>query len=542
MTERKLCRARALFDAVTAVDEALLAEARTTPLRPAGGAKRRWLHPAALAACAALTVGMGGWALLQGLRMGGASAGAEDSGHGEGSNFMSYAGPVFPLTVAEAGDAEQALTARRAVTLDFAPYAPRTESYTLEGETHTYECYDPQVLVTDEYVLTNPTGQDLVCTGVYPFAGALRDAADRCPQITVDGRVLPVEETSLYAGPYSGGFWDTNGSSGAGSERWNLAALNSWEQYRALLQSGGYYARATGPRPTMEQTVTVYKFTDFAADWDTYPAATQQIAFMAGEKTAFLTYGINGYGRDDATGEQYYSFFVPAPQEVDGAMPRYLAVLGQDLDGYTLQGYENGGCQQKIDGVSCRVHRYETTLGELLAELLALDERTYGTLWGAEPGGTVGDRLTAAQRLDLCAELLCDLGPLSGGPAERYDDGRLEDILSETRSMERVFYLQFALVIPAGGSVTVRADMAKPHSFDFGGSGSGNTDVDGYDLLTRLGSNLAFTGQTAALANAQYVEIVRQNFGFDPENGVNEVELDPAREHYYMEVRRVPVE
>lgn len=52
--------------------------------------------------------------------------------------------------------------------------------------------------------------------------------------------------------------------------------------------------------------------------------------------------------------------------------------------------------------------------------------------------------------------------------------------------------------------------------------------LQGYDLVTALGSTLEFTGQTAALVNTDTIEIVRQNLGLDLENGVAQVSLDLA--------------
>ena len=54
---------------------------------------------------------------------------------------------------------------------------------------------------------------------------------------------------------------------------------------------------------------------------------------------------------------------------------------------------------------------------------------------------------------------------------------------------------------------------------------------------TELGSSLSFTRQQAAIENFGGIEIVRQNFGFDIENGVTQVELDMKEPHYYLEVR-----
>ena len=59
----------------------------------------------------------------------------------------------------------------------------------------------------------------------------------------------------------------------------------------------------------------------------------------------------------------------------------------------------------------------------------------------------------------------------------------------------------------------------------------------GYDLVTRLGSNLACSVQTATLEDRGQIEIVRQNFGFDLEWGITTVPLEAAEEHYYLEVR-----
>ena len=100
-------------------------------------ARRRRLRPwMGVCACLAVLL-LGGTLLLP--RLGGSSAGG--GGHAGGSIFQSYAGPVFPLTTL--GDA--GLTARRTITLDFAPW----------GDGHTTD-----IDVTDSYVLTNPTDTD----------------------------------------------------------------------------------------------------------------------------------------------------------------------------------------------------------------------------------------------------------------------------------------------------------------------------------------------------------------------------------------------
>ena len=112
-------------------------------------ARRRRLRPwMGVCACLAVLL-LGGTLLLP--RLGGSSAGG--GGHAAGSIFQSYAGPVFPLATLE----DAGLTARRTITLDFAPW----------GDGHTTD-----IDVTDSYVLTNPTNTDQSVTLVYPFSGS----------------------------------------------------------------------------------------------------------------------------------------------------------------------------------------------------------------------------------------------------------------------------------------------------------------------------------------------------------------------------------
>ena len=61
-------------------------------------------------------------------------------------------------------------------------------------------------------------------------------------------------------------------------------------------------------------------------------------------------------------------------------------------------------------------------------------------------------------------------------------------------------------------------------------------------MVTTLGSNLRFTQQTACLEDRGQIEIVRQNFGFDLENGVKDVILDLNQAHYWMEIRKLEAE
>ena len=98
------------------------------------------------------------------------------------------------------------------------------------------------------------------------------------------------------------------------------------------------------------------------------------------------------------------------------------------------------------------------------------------------------------------------------------------------------------MTVPAGGRVTVSAQLTKQGSYDYYCAHTEKQGLYGYDLVTALGSNLSFTGQSAVLEDGGLIEIVEQNFGFDLAAGVREVELDAAGEHYYLIVRRAVTE
>lgn len=531
-----------LFRILGLVDDDLIQEAasgfRTAP------AIRRGPWRRLLAACACLAVACGaGFALRAGFGpMGGTSgdgaAPGSNTGSGitlggdpeeaatdneplsvDGTTFMSYAGPVFPLTTAEP---DTGLTAERKITWDFT--------------TGTYQDGSPRqwgTAVTDGYTLTNPTEETITVTALYPFAGSFDELAELGPTAAVDGAAV---ESTLYAGAYAGGFQGTGGDD---TTTLNLAYPDSWTDYRALLESGAYQAQALGEAPPLDIPVTVYEFSDFQAPHEQYRAATQAISFTIDrEKTTVLTYGFDGFGWDEQTGCQQHSYFVP-----DGIRrekeTKLLVVMGEDIEDYTLQGYQDGGCDagEEIDGVSCTVTRRETTLGEELDRIC----QSYLSEYASYQYG-MDDHALEALPYPLfrraVAELLAQYGILAGnGMVDRYSDGRLDDIISETMVHERVLYLAVPVTVPAGGIIDITFEFWKGPSFDYGCSGSESKDLQGYDLVTRLGTTLEFTAQTAALANTENIEIVRQNLGFAPENGVTEVPLDLTQEHYYLEIR-----
>ena len=388
------------------------------------------------------------------------------------------------------------------------------------------------VLVTDAYTLTNRSDADQTVTVLYPFASSLDQLGEDMPDLTLDGAEV---ETSLRIGAYSGGFegaWDgTLGGDPEGSV--NLDYANSWEDYQALLADGSYLERAMGPLPDLSGVpAIVYRFTDpwgEPEDDDAgIPNPTIRVTFSLDyDKTRVLTTGFHAGMYDRENGIMGKGFSIPQPGELRPTEEWCLIVVGEDISDLATQGYVTGGwdTEETIDaGVA--MERYETDLSTALRTLY-LDER-WEELEG-QPG------LTYEQYCGLAFDHLLAHGLLSNEPMERYDDGMLT---MEFSQVDRVCWLEAQVTVPAGGSVTLTASLTKEASFDYTCAQTENRGVNGYDLVTRLGSNLPCTEQTATLEDRGQIQIVRQNFGFDLENGVKSVTLDPDTEHYYLEVRR----
>lgn len=473
-------KAERLFTIIGLVDEDLIEEAGRSVKRP-------WTQTlgTVVAACLALSLAAGPMAALlspKGMKEEAASApaasapaAAEPQSPGaapESEPFLSYAGPVLPLIVVKDTD----LTVSR--TLDFS-------------------ISETSAAVKDTYLLTNPTDTDLTFTAYYPVTGSLGEVDSILPTLLVDGSAV---ETTLYAGQYAGTFTSTYGS-GDPSHRDNLFQPNTWSFYDKALSQGDLQS-ALEDAPALGETVTVYAFSDFVTRPD-YDAATLAMEFTIDQtQTSVMSYGFNGCSWDEDTGWRQYDFFLPNGQRMD-TEPKLLVIRGEDIHNYTLAGYTNGGCEEPLEGLSCRVTRYETTMGALLEELCRSYLRDYAS--GANISGLLKsdpEHIVPELFYRCAAQLLTEYGPLAQDPAERYAFGRLDDVVSEALILERIFYTAFDVTVPAGSSVTVEAACRKAASFDF--PGTDRSGIYGYDLLTYgFPTKLMVTGANITAGNAE---------------------------------------
>lgn len=436
----------------------------------------------------------------------------------EGTSFISYVGPVFPMTILnETGG----LTAERSTIWDFAPQAGHN------GSSHQWGAS-----VADNYVLMNHTTGEILAMVCYPIPASFVDLEEVQPALSVNGEE---QDWTLAAGAYAGGFRDAGVDDGSS---WNLAQPDSWTDYKAILEDGSYFANAMGEYPELSESVTVYSFTDFQTP-SAYHAATQAIEFtIVPEKTTVLSYGFNGKDWDTETGWERHSFFVPNGVRHDSGA-KMLIVLGEDIGDYSLCGYEDGGCDagEELPGVSCTVTRHETTLSAVIDELCAAYAKESNWHLGVDEE-SVFSFLSMDLYRSKVTELLLQHGIFAGNQTkDRYSDGRLDEIFSETLTQQRILYLITEVAVPAESSVKLSVNLWKVPSHDYGCSGSAKADAQGYDFVTTLGSTVNYTSQTAALKNTDGIELLDQNFGFDLNNGMTEVSLDSQQEYYYLVIR-----
>lgn len=534
-------RSERLFSALNQISDDHIDEAAKPPQRK----KNHWKQWGTAAACITLVAVSA--SIFPHLGGCGASGGGQEGNPAAGgTTFMSYSGPVLPLTLKEANDS---IAAERNITLDFAPWVPRWISneervaertdLTPAQRQEQLERYDEwypeggswestqELALRDQYLLTNTSDKDQTVTVQLPFAASLQELPEAMPRLTMGEDIL---KATLLAGRPAPN-----------------VDFGSWQEYETYLANDTERTQAGTPiRIDREIPVTVYAFTDEwvgVTDPDEVPNPSVQARFdLNFDNTQVLTYGFDGFRSDQEQGEMIREFSIHRGQK-----PRrqacLLMVLGDDITNLETSCHITGGTDPEtpvLENAGVTVTRHQADLLEVLRWILE-DWRSYANFWSR-------DFAWAAMEPSMDEELLYQLllqqldqnyGPELGEINRR--GGSLEDILSMVNSSDRVFWLEAAITIPAGETVTLQAESRKQPSMDYCCVADDDKEsLRGYDLMPWLDSNLSFTAQTALLEDREQVEIVNQNFGFDLEHGVRSVALDPEIPHYYLEVQPRP--
>lgn len=473
-----------LFDLLGGLDEAVIEKAGPSSKRPPIHYRRY----AGIAACFAVM-------FLSFSLFPRAGCGSSGGGRRDAEKYMSYFGPVLPL--ASMQQVPQLETARK-LTFDFA--AP------FENEQQAHDEMGQRIKVQDEYTLKNTSDVDCTVELIYPFAGSPLDEADRLPAITKDGEPMTVQ---LLSGVRSK---DEDSDGGDWVEFGKNNALQKALTPPQNLGRGIVYTVTGNPAPNDDLHHELRA--EITADWS---------------RSGWWGYGLSSIAGSEGT----YRLALQWTKSGETPRPAYIIAVGDDFEKIQLLGksWEEDVRTAKDDpNVTGNVTRQETDLDALLAQLgkeyLRQRQDAY---WGLaeeewEP------LFMECLRRDAGSFPHYDGEPISDTLCEK----TLEDLFMESCG-RRLFAARFEITIPAGRSVQIKAEFVRDGSYDFVGE---KQNEWGYDLLTRFDGNLSIPSQTLTLQNTQDVQLVRDNCGFDLENGKNTVTLDPETVLYELAVRR----
>lgn len=422
----------------------------------------------------------------------------------DGTIFMSYEGPIFPLT---SMDDSEGIEVTREINFDFSHY---TNDIKIGS------------FIQDCYILTNTMDQDKTMRILYPYTSSFQEGLN--PQITVNEENI---ESTLYSGMYVVNLKER--------DNFNLSEISYWKEYKVLLEDGTYMQDVFQSYPELDELVTVYEFTNITDGGSDADAPTLNMEFSIDfDKTSVLTYGFNGGRNDSEAGEIERSFFIPEAEDDYIDQKRYLIVIGEDMESYRVQAYKSGGCYkgQELEGASADVTRYETTLMDVLKKITTED---YRFLINDFKDNEI---FTEDVFYNEMCRVYAFYNQNGNDLTERYM-GMLEEIITEVFCYKRIMVQSFEVRIPAGESIDVSAELVKEGSFNFGGSHSKTQGLRGYDMVTLLGSTFTFNSQSASFSNLEGIKLVRDNFGMDGNKSVTQFDLDIDKEHYYIEISAV---
>lgn len=405
---------------------------------------------------------------------------------GEPGTYNMYAGPVMPLSSLSGGEGVEV---SRNVTLDFG--ACQKPSDFLEVN---------RVGITDAYILTNPSREDITMELVFSFQNQL---AGSVPVITTDG--VPVDGEILFA-------TDADGS---------LSGADDFEAYRQALEETDYLAEAMTEPQLWEVPVKVYHFYNIAYQGDLPYEPVLDIGYNYGETTSLWVRSYRGFGYDRERNHITY----PMGEDV------WLYVIGDDLEDLSVCGSKmhTMGVYQatEVEGVTWELETYESTFMDCLWEAAVAYEYE-----GEENIGSGAELVTPRMLCDFA--IRCIVGSEDQQPGDLH---RMNAFFDSAYEGKRIIYRVFSVVIPAEGSV--KLSIAYDHQVNWN-TFSEEEIWEGVDVATRLDSNLNMTEQTATLKNTAHIAVAgdgaSQNFGFDPGAGITTVEMDPTVERYYIDV------
>lgn len=428
-----------------------------------------------------------------------------DESSDDGINF----GPLMPMTFTEANGN---VTADRDITYDF-----------------TDSPANGIVTIADEYVITNTSGEAQNLTYLYPYVGYRHEILKSKPVVTVDGvEKMPAINNGIYKDYISYG------------EPSSYLQLSSTNDYRTMLKDG---VASTAPKideSILNDMVTVYEFGypfETEAEYPSNMCALYRVAkedmnsvycvnmSLLYEDETYVYYGYL-YEEEESFKETSMLYHKAMLIFVDDAPEKITA-----FSGYLN---EDNGEYVPGDEINVETNVNECSFKELAVELA--DAKLEGTQYASDEEYKelflnklmimISDSV-AFRRSDT------DLG------TEYYMIGSNCDLAWFVYEAWRPFgfyLLKDTITVGAGESITIRFEYDRIGKY-WEEAEEQYKGIFGYDNIPNLGTNITFTGQSAAIADNRNIEIVEQNYGFDLKNDIKEVELKLDAESYYMYIR-----
>lgn len=423
----------------------------------------------------------------------------------DGINF----GPLMPMTFTETNGS---VTAERDITYNF-----------------TDSPADGVVTIADEYVITNTSGETQTLTYLYPYIGYRYEILDNKPVVTVDGmETIPTINNGIYKDYTVYG------------EASSYLQLSSTDDYRIMLKDGVADTVPKIDESIMNEKVTVYEFGYPFEEEAVYPSKMCTLFRVAKEDMNYVycvnmsllyedeTYVYYGYLYDEEEDFKEISMLYHKPMLIFvNEVPENVAAFN---------GYLNEDNWEYVPGdeISAEVNVYECSFKELATELA--DTKLEGTQYAS-------DEEYKKLFLDKLMLMISDSVEFRRSDVdlgtEYYMIGSNCDLawfVYEAWRPYGFYLLKDTITVDAGESITIRFEYDRIGKY-WEEPEEKYEGIFGYDNIPNLGTNIIFTGQSAAISDNGNIEIVEQNYGFDLDNNIRQVELKLDAENYYIYIR-----
>ncbi|MBQ8319074.1 MAG: hypothetical protein IJX85_12135 [Lachnospiraceae bacterium] len=428
-----------------------------------------------------------------------------DSNSDDGINF----GPLMPMTFTEANGS---ITADRDITYDF-----------------TDSPANGIVSISDEYVITNTSGEAQTLTYMYPYIGYRYEILENKPVVTVDGvEKMPAIHNGIYKDYTSYG------------EATSYLQLSSTDDYGTMLKDG-----VAGTAPKIDENiindvVTVYEFGyPFEVEAE-YPS--KMCAMFRVEKEYMSSvYCVNMSLLYEDETYVYYGYLYEEEANFKETSMLYhnpmLIFVDEAPENITaFNGYLNEDNWEYVpnDEISVESNVYECSYKELATELA--NTKLEGTQYASDEEYK---ELFLDKLLIMLSDSVTYRKNSDDLDTEYYMIGPNNDLawfVYEAWRPYGFYLLQDTITVGAGESITIGFNYDRIGKY-WEEPEEKYKGIFGYDNIPNLGTNITFTGQSAAIADNGNIEIVEQNYGFDLANNIRQVELKLDAESYYMYIR-----